>query len=219
MESWMEYLALLSWQGQTVHPSDFKKLQNTPTLNSPDELVKIVTNPATKQYLKDYQHIWWKQAEKDKKECLTAGVELAWPFHKNYPAEFFNMEKPPAIISWRGTTCWQNRFHLSVVGSRHPYTDTLLWMDVHLSAFLKNKKDICVTSGGARGVDQKAHTLSLAGENPTLCFLPCGINHYYPADLKKWENPIMKKRRCLPQRVPTHSLYAKNHSFISETGL
>ena len=84
-------------------------------------------------------------------------------------------------------------FHLSVVGSRQAYTDTLLWMDVHLSAFLKNKKNICLASGGARGVDQKAHALCLAGQNPTLCFLPCGMGHYYPPDLKQWLDPVIKR--------------------------
>ena len=48
-------------------------------------------------------------------------------------------------------------------------------------------------SGGARGVDQKAHSAGLATGKPTICFLPCGIDHYYPADLQKWEKPILQE--------------------------
>ena len=47
-------------------------------------------------------------------------------------------------------------------------------------------------SGGARGVDQKAHALSLSCQIPTLCFLPCGIKYFYPADLKEWFAPVLK---------------------------
>ncbi len=219
MQSWMEYLAFLSWQDQIIRLTDFKKLHECSVIHSVNDLIKVVSHPATQQYLKENQKHWWKQAEQDKQGCVSSGVSYAWPFHADYPSSFLNMEYPPILISWRGSVCWKNQFHLSVVGSRNPYTDTLLWMDVHLSTFLKNKKNICLASGGARGVDQKAHALCLAGQNPTLCFLPCGINYYYPPDLKQWSDPVMKGGGAFLSLFPPTAPMRKSYFHIRNRAL
>ena len=188
----MEYLAFLSWQGVSVSVRDFKKILNGASIKGPEDLIKVVSHAGARQYLIDNTPQWIKQVECSKQHCKEGGISYAWPFHPDYPPALLNMPRPPMLITWRGKPCWKNRFLLSIVGSRRPYTDTLNWMDIHLSEFLKNKKNICVASGGARGVDQKAHALCLASESPTLCFLPCGINHFYPADLRKWSAPILE---------------------------
>ena len=193
MQSWLEYLAFLSWQNQILSREDFKKvLQNKERIRYADQLSAYLSHPQTKYYLQT-QKSWWKQAQKDQKLCRRTGIQTAWPFHPNYPKELLKMEYPPALITWKGSACWKEHFLFSSVGSRHPADDTLLWMDMYLSAFLKQRKEkFCLMSGGARGVDQKAHALCLASQKPTLLFLPCGINNYYPADLKKWEKEILK---------------------------
>ena len=219
MQSWMEYLAFLSWQDQIVRLTDFKKLRELSNIRSVDDLVRVVSHPATRQYLKDHRKVWWKQAEKDKQKCVSSDVSYAWPFHADYPSGFLNMEYPPILVSWRGSVCWKDRFHLSVVGSRHTYTDTLLWMDTHLSAFLKGKKNICLASGGARGVDQKAHALCLARRNPTLCFLPCGIGHYYPPDLKQWLDPVMNGGGAFLSVFPYSAIMRKSYFHIRNRAL
>lgn len=215
IQSWMEYLAFLSWQDQFVSLKDFKKLIRLETsIHSADDLIKIVSSPETRQYLIDYRKHWWKKAEQDKKECNSTGISYAWPYHQDYPTQLLNMEYPPILLTWRGSPCWKNRFCLSVVGSRHPYQDTLLWMDIHLSQFLNNKTNICLASGGAKGVDQKAHLLCLSGKNPTLCFLPCGIHHYYPSDLKKWLDPVTNAGGAFISVFPPNTLMRKPYFHI-----
>ena len=54
----------------------------------------------------------------------------------------------------------------------------------------KNKK-ITTFSGGAYGVDQMAHKVSLLAEVPTICFLPTGVNTCYPKTLKPLAKQIM----------------------------
>ena len=166
--------------------------QHLPQIHRPEDLAPHILHPQTRLYVKDKKE-WWKQAEKDRQTTLKLGLKVTWPYHPDYPPPFLNMPHPPALLSWKGTPVWKNRFLISIVGSRHPHTDTLKWMDTHLSAFLKNNHShIGVVSGGARGVDQKAHALSLAYNIPTLCFLPCGLGHFYPRDLKKWLNPVLQ---------------------------
>ncbi len=192
MRSWLEYLSFLSWQNQILRLEDFKRVfHNQEKIHSTSQITTYISHPETKHYLQ-IQKNWWKEAEQTKKECLSLGIKTTYPFHPDYPKALFKMENPPPIISWRGEPCWKDHFLFSVVGSRKPYQDTLIWMDMHLSSFLKSKNKISVMSGGARGVDQKAHALCLASQKPTLCFLPCGIKNYYPADLRKWETSIIE---------------------------
>ncbi len=215
MESYLEYLAFLSWQGQTLNLQDFKKIHKEEcTIRSLDDMVHVVSHPATKKYLREHKKEWYKQAEQDKKACEKEGVHITWPFHVDYPPTLLNMHHPPWLISWRGKSCWKNRFLLSIVGSRHPYTDTLLWMDTHLSAFLKTKKDICIASGGARGVDQKAHALCLANKLPTLCFLPCGIKNFYPANLCRWSESILEEGGAFLSVFPLDAPMHKSHFHV-----
>ena len=211
MQSWLEYLSFLSWQNQTLTLEDFRRIfQNHKKIHSTNQLINYISHPEVRHYLY-VQKNWWKQAEKTKKECQSLGVKTTYPFHPDYPESLLKMENPPILISWRGEACWKDYFLFSVVGSRKPYQDTLLWMDMHLSTFLKKKRKICIMSGGARGVDQKAHALCLASQKPTLCFLPCGIKNYYPADLKKWEAPIIDRGGAFISVFPLSAPMRKSH--------
>ena len=215
MESYLEYLAFLSWQSPLVALEDFKKVvQNQENIGSVEDLTDYLSHPRMKTYTQ-MEKTWWKQAEQSQKDCRLAGVKAVWPFHPDYPEALFKMERPPALISWRGQVKWQDLFLFAVVGSRRPYQDTLLWMDTHLSLFLKRRKDnFCVLSGGARGVDQKAHALALAHQKPTLCFLPCGIANYYPADLKKWEKHIIDGGGALVSVFPFSAQIQKSYFHV-----
>ena len=214
MQSWLEYLSFLSWQNQKLNLKDFKKVfQHQEDIRSLEELITFISHPETKQYLKTRKD-WWKEAEKNKTECQSLGIKTTWPFHPDYPQELFKMEQPPLLISWKGHACWKDYFLFSIVGSRKPYQDTLLWMDMYLSAFLKQTRKICIMSGGARGVDQKAHALCLAAKKPTLCFLPCGIKHYYPEDLKNWESHIIDMGGAFVSVFPFSEFMRKPHFHI-----
>jgi len=192
MESWLEYLAFLNWQHQQVSIKDFKRVfKIQKEIHSVHQLSQYISCKETQLYLKNSRG-WWKTIEKHKEYCVKQQIQVTWPFHPKYPIALFKMESPPPIISWKGEPCWKDHFLFSVVGSRHAYEDTCNWMDMHLSSFFKRRtQKFCVMSGGARGVDQKAHALSLATEKPTLCFLPSGIKYYYPSELKKWEKSIL----------------------------
>ena len=213
IDSWAEYIAYLKWQGQAVSTEDFKKVRNVENnIRKPGDLMNYISNPRTRLHMQNIKH-WWKIAERDKKKCMSLGATVAWPFHPDYPEVFlYALESNPPLMSWIGETCWKNNFLFSVVGSRKPYHDTLLWMDLHLGAFLKNKTSFCLMSGGARGVDQKAHALCLASKKPTLCFLPCGISHFYPQELENWKKTIMDNQGAFVS-VFAPDMFTQKHNF------
>ena len=207
-------MVFLSQRIRGLKLRDFENIfQNQEQIHSPVQLADYVFSEEIRYYIL-HQTDWWKKAEAQFKKQEQAGVKTVYPFHPEYPAELFKMENPPLFINYKGTCSFKDHFLFSVVGSRNPYQDTLMWLDLHLSHFLKKRNNIYVLSGGARGVDQKAHALALAVKKPTLCFLPCGINNYYPANLKRWEKPILDGGGALVSVFPPWEEMRKAHFHI-----
>jgi len=67
----------------------------------------------------------------------------------------------------------------------------MVWLDRELSSAVKSSKGYII-SGGARGVDQKAHMISLRSGRPTVAFLPAGLACVYPRDFSGWIEPICR---------------------------
>lgn len=108
----------------------------------------------------------------------------------NYPPEFLELERPPKCLWYVGQPVWMKSPSLGVVGTRNPSSTSLRWMNQHFSHFLANH-ELAVVSGGAVGIDQRAHILSIAKSRPTVAWMPLGISARYPRDFYKLEGPIL----------------------------
>ena len=200
-----KYLALLHWQTPTIQVEDFKKLQHS-QIEHPKDFVFI--NEETKKFVSKNPN-WWKEAELIEKSCQKESIKITYWGDHLYPKSLKHYSDSPVIMSYRGTPVWMNHFPISVVGSRKIQPSTSQWMDYHLNSFLK-KYRVCILSGGALGVDQKAHSLSLRTQNPTICFLPCGLFHIYPPNLKDWIQPILKNKGAFISTFPPHYTIKKH---------
>lgn len=114
-------------------------------------------------------------------------ITVIHPAAAHYPAIFHHIPEPPLVLLARGPTEYLVGPNLSVIGSREPNFQFLEWMDIHLYDFLQ-QKPIAITSGGARGIDQKASEVALRAQRPTIIFLPSGLNSPYPQSLKRFAN-------------------------------
>ena len=191
--NWFKQLALLNWQGQIICLEDFKRLKSSyKNIQGFEDFQDLVTHPKTKKFILENKN-WWKQGLLFQKICEDHDIQLTWPYHTNYPQTLLYYSNSPTLISYKGSPCWNKHFQLCVVGSRKGSPLTLSWMDHHLLSFLK-KNDVCLLSGGARGIDQKGHSLSIQAQKPTLCFLPCGIKKFYPKELQQWESYILQNK-------------------------
>lgn len=134
-----------------------------------------------------------ERAEQARRKLRALGALVLHPAHPLYPKPFLELESPPLHVSCLGeglaslerplTTC------VAVVGSREPSGRALDWIDLHLPRFLKSTRAVIV-SGGARGIDQRAHAASLRAGLPTLAFLPSGLARPYPNEMMRWESEI-----------------------------
>lgn len=140
---------------------------------------------------------------------------LAYLGHPDYPMEFLHLNEPAFLLRILGEPVWRTRKGFSVVGSREPSPLSLDWMEEHLSSAI-SRLNLFTISGGARGVDQKVHSLSLRKESPTVVLLPSGLGKIYPESLSYWTSMILEKGGALvseyrdDQEMQKHHFLARN---------
>ena len=208
---WEDYLSLLAWQGCKIFLRDFKSLK-ADCPRSIEDIKHIICHPEAKQFLIHNKH-WWKKAEKDYKTCFQKGYKLTWPGKKDYPASFLKLSAPPLSVTYLGhLPCKEEErsFPLTIVGSRKGHEIALNWMDFYLPKIIHTKK-VCLVSGGARGVDQKVHSIAVRLGSPTVCFLPSGLDCFYPASLNFFKKSVLNHGgafiSCFPPTVQMHKSF------------
>ena len=205
-----DYLALISWQGCKISLKDFENLESF-DIKSPQEIASIVSHPETRSFLIDNKD-WWKQAEKDYKDCGKKSYHILWPGHKDYPKAFMRSLSSPPVLTYIG----QLNPHLdpiTFVGSRKSDQRSLDWMDFYLSESLKDK-NVSIVSGGARGIDQKAHLIAIQSKIPTICFLPSGLDCFYPSSLQSYEKDILDQGGAFISCFPPNSQMYKSYFHV-----
>lgn len=139
------------------------------------------------------------------------GYEFVIYGDKKYPKALYKMIDPPLVLSFYGVLPQLNQNCLSVVGSREPRRESFAWMDQELGHFLK-AHEVIVVSGGARGIDSRAHDLAIRYNRPTIVILPSGLDCLYPHQLKEKVAPIIECGGCLMSEY-SYSLRMRKHQF------
>lgn len=141
---------------------------------------------------------------------IHKGIQFSFPGHEFYPPEFAQLNEPPYLFSFLGVPLWLKRRGLAVVGSREAQAASLQWMDENLGELLE-QTSVYLVSGGARGIDQKAHALSLLKNKPTIVLLPSGLGNVYPPSLNSWVEPILKAGGVLISEYDYHEPMRKHY--------
>jgi DNA processing protein len=143
------------------------------------------------------------------------GIQFVCYGESLYPSGCYLMEDPPLILAYQGAPAWSGERTIAVVGSREPSAESLQWMETQFSLFCEKQRP-CVVSGGARGVDQKAHGLALRKFCPTIVVLPSGLGNMYPSSLREWIEPVLAQGGCFvseysyDQRMHKHLFHHRN---------
>lgn len=143
--------------------------------------------------------------------CIDNSIHIVYPCHRFYPNEFRRLAQPPLFLSVLGNIERLVQPSLSVVGSREPSSAALDWMELHLGQFLDLCPEVITVSGGARGVDQRTHSLSVRKNRPTIAFLPSGMQFPYPRDLVNWQEKILMTGGCFVSEFSPFLEVRKHH--------
>jgi len=150
-------------------------------------------------------------AESTLEWCRRNGARVLYPGHEDYPFdENSRLEEQPAFLASWGEAPWRSGRCVAVVGSREPSDEALLWMETHFSWFLRERPAV-VVSGGARGIDQKAHFLAIRAGRPTVVFLPSGLAHPYPGEWREWKEWVLETGGALVSAYPPHQEIRRHH--------
>lgn len=173
--------------------------------NSPRELAILLSRIPAELTSSEYQSVleahflipksigamWFECCVREFQWLVENGCGMSTYFDVGFPSFLRHLEEPPMILCWWGDILKPQDEFISVVGSRNPSRDTLAWMEQHLDIFLR-RSGATTVSGGARGIDQKAHMLSLRSGLPTICLVPAGLSRLYPTMLSDWKTLILE---------------------------
>ena len=157
---------------------------------------------------KDYNYI-----EKYIETLKSEGIKYTFPSDIHYPRIFYCVPEPPLFLEYRGVPAWTTNECLSIVGSRDLDHLTRTWLEKELIDLLR-RQNLCLVSGGARGVDQAVHRCALRAEKPTVAILPSGLNQVYPTDLKLMEKWIIAAGGALLTEFEYDQKINKHHFFL-----
>lgn len=106
----------------------------------------------------------------------------------SYPERLKEISFPPPLLYYRGSIIPEDRFSISIVGSRKAtYYGKMVAENLSkdLSSF-----GLTIVSGMARGIDTAAHRGALSANGRTLAILGCGIEQIYPPENRKLAEEI-----------------------------
>lgn len=205
---WNLCLSLLASHSGAICLEEFIRWASCHVLqDSPCLLLDVIPDGKLKSYLLKHPD-WHTQILSQIKEFQKQGISILYPGHADYPQNFYKLPDPPLFLTYKGQPVWKDHKCLSVVGSREPTHRALQWMETHLkSVFL----EVCSVSGGARGIDQKAHNISLRLQKPTVAFLPSGLKSIYPQSLATWSKEIIETGGAIVSEFLPHTMMQRHH--------
>jgi DNA processing protein len=122
---------------------------------------------------------------------------LAWG-DADYPPQLLDSPDPPPLL-WLDGPAWRlGSPSIAIVGSRQATPAGL----AHARAFAAelSRRNLCVVSGLASGIDGAAHEGALEGPGGTVAVTGCGLDIVYPA-----------RHRALSARIPDNGVLLSEH--------
>ncbi|MFC1726306.1 DNA-processing protein DprA [candidate division KSB1 bacterium] len=124
-----------------------------------------------------------KFVENQLKILNLIGAKIISLWDKEYPENLKNIFDPPILLFVRGEFKENDKFSISIVGSRSPSIYGKLDAE-KISAEL-TKEGLTIVSGFARGIDSAAHKSVLDSGGRTIAVLGCGVNIIYPPEQRR----------------------------------
>jgi DNA processing protein len=129
----------------------------------------------------DNDRTWLEQrsASSVRVELADAGARFVRPGDPEYWPALLRLDDPPVGVFCRGRPLSPEHRRVAIVGSRRPSpTGVEVARSLARGSALAG---LVVTSGGALGIDARAHEGALDAGGSTVAVLGCGIDRDYPA--------------------------------------
>lgn len=191
------HLALLGWQNSQVDWARFWRWRGLLKHLEEHSLARGLSNLCRQMALTELadwlaQEPWLERNHRWIESCERDKIKIIYASHADYPRRLLGLERPPLALTVLGHWPLHNRPSLAVVGSREPRSQSLEWMDRELARLLALVPGLITVSGGARGIDQRCHLISIRARQATLVVLPGGLERIYPRSLESWRDWVLE---------------------------
>lgn len=132
------------------------------------------------------------KAENEYKFCQKNQIDIISSLNPHYPARLKHLPDKPHIIFKKGEIYPLVKKSLAIVGTRKSTEYGHRFLD-NLFEELKTVKELCIISGLALGVDQKAHNLSVKHKIPTIGVMGLALDKIYPTQNYNLAQSILKE--------------------------
>jgi DNA processing protein len=130
----------------------------------------------------------------------SAGARFARPGDVEYPPAFLRLEDPPVGLFLRGRPLSPDHRRVAIVGSRRPSsTGVEVARSLARGCVLAG---LVVTSGGALGIDARAHEGALDAGGSTVAVLGSGIDREYPSTNRRLFREIVDRGTLVSEYPP-----------------
>lgn len=152
-----------------------KKLKQ---LTNSDELVKEITDSNKKI-----------EAINILNEAINSKIKVITSKSPIYSKELKRIYDYPIVIYAKGNIELLNKKSVAIVGCRNcsEYGRII----AQKFGYLLARKDICIVSGMAKGIDSYAHKGALVAKGSTIAVLGSGVNYIYPLESKRLYEEIL----------------------------
>ncbi|HJX07692.1 MAG TPA: DNA-processing protein DprA [Actinomycetota bacterium] len=133
-------------------------------------------------------------------QLARAGARFARPGDPEYWPALLRLSDPPVGIFCRGRSLSSEHRRVAIVGSRRPSP-----AGVEVARSLARgvvRAGLLVTSGGALGIDARAHEGALDAGGSTVAVLGCGIDRDYPATNRELLRKIERRGTLVSEYPP-----------------
>jgi DNA processing protein len=107
-------------------------------------------------------------------------IRIVSAANPDYPHNLRSLPDAPSALFVRGVLAPDDRFSVAIVGSRRATSYGLAIAEQFSTELVS--RGLSVVSGGARGIDTRAHRGALAAGGRTVAFVGCGLDVSYPAE-------------------------------------
>lgn len=150
----------------------------------------------------------WDDVDTILDECRKKSINLTYYGADDYPELLGQITDPPSIIYFRGSLVPQDKYAVSMVGSRRASSygkSVARYISEQLSSM-----GFTIVSGMARGIDSISHRGALRKDGRTIAVLGSGIDVIYPPENRDLYDRISRSGSVISEFPLTTAPHKEN---------
>lgn len=130
-------------------------------------------------------------------------IKIIDSMDKKYPSKLLEIKDHPKELYVIGNEKLLNKKSIAIVGSR----DCTAYGEKYATKFAEelSKRNICIVSGMALGIDTASHVGAIKEKGNTIAVLGCGLNYIYPEENIDLFNKIIENDGCIISEYPPNT--------------